>query len=264
MTKIEAGQILNPEHFPAPNELVCIQVPKVFDQVSIRDCQTLTNFPLAEATSPSANATFIRAFDFDITDITVVSETDSMARPGFKKLVLRVTISFKIEYAFFDGCKIVTVIVPNEKQPVAPSVVFDLTINEIYCPNCTTQIGMVRFPSEPGDVLKDKDGTLIKAEAIIDAFNPMVTQAHCHRNSKHDSTATLTIDIGAFFIIKCECIVQLLIPAYGYCPVPPEQINPATQNCASFNNKNVTPFPTQFFPNQKMNTLDTKHTHKDC
>jgi len=31
--KIEAGQILNPECFPPPTELVCVQVPKVFDQV---------------------------------------------------------------------------------------------------------------------------------------------------------------------------------------------------------------------------------------
>ena len=40
--RIEAGQILNPSCFPPPNELVCIQVPKVFDQVALRDCITRT------------------------------------------------------------------------------------------------------------------------------------------------------------------------------------------------------------------------------
>ncbi len=253
--KIEAGQIINPGHFPPPNELVCIQVPKVFDQVSIRDCETLVNFPLAEAATESANATFLRAFDFDIKDIAIVSQSDSMRAPGFKKLVLRVTVCFKVEYSYFDGCKIKNVIVPNCSQPVPPCVTFDLTINEIYCPNCNTQIGVVRYPSEKSSKLVDKDGTMIKAEAILEAFNPIVIQAKSCPGSS--PTAVLTIDVGAFFIIKCECEVQLLMPAYGYCPIPPEQQNPATQSCRTFNDKRLTPFPAQFFPNQKFNPLDT-------
>ena len=73
----------------------------------------------------------------------------------------------------------------------------------------------------------------------------------------------LTFDIGAFFVIKCECVVQLLIPAYGYCPVPPEQENAAEQNCTNFNNRCHTPFPIQFFPDEKWNPLD-KGKKEDC
>ncbi len=251
--KIEAGQILHPGHFPPPNELVCIQVPKIFDQVAIRDCKALVNFPLSEAKTASANATFLRAFDFDIKDIAILSQSDSMTRPGFKKLVLRVTVCFKVEYSYFDGCTIESAVIPSACQPVPPCVTFDVTINEIYCPSCTTQIGVVRYPSEKWDKLADKDGTHIKAEAILEAFNPMVRQANSQPNTP---TATLTIDIGAFFVIKCECDVQLLMPAYGYCPVPPEQQNPAEQTCKTFNNRLLTPFPNQFFPNQKVNPLD--------
>ncbi len=235
MAKIEAGQIVNPNSFPPANELVCIQVPKVFDQVSLRDCvtRTVTLIPGSGVINP--NFAFEGADNFDIVEVKVISKTDSLLKPGFKKLKLFVRLRYTIHYS--DGINQLSLI---------DEAGFNLTINEIYCPNCSAQIGVVRYPAEgvPGTI--DADGLFIKVEALAEAFNDVV----------NPSTGVLALDIGVFFIVKCECIVQLLIPAYGYCPVPPEQVNPSNITCKMFLDRCKTPFPTQFFPDQKPNCLD--------
>ncbi|NJD04198.1 MAG: hypothetical protein FIA99_16760 [Ruminiclostridium sp.] len=232
--RLEAGQIVNPESFPLPNELVCIQVPKVFDQVALRDCvtRTVTLIPGSGVINP--NFTFEGADEFDIVEVKVISKVDSLTRPGFKKLKLFVRIRYTIHYS--DGVS---------QLSQTDEAGFNLTINEIYCPNCMAQIGVIHYPPDQIGTI-DADGLLIKVEALAEAFNDVV----------NPTTGVLTLDIGVFFIVKCECIVQLLMPSYGYCPVPPEQSNPAAQNCTSFNNRRLTPFPTQFFPDQKVNLLD--------
>lgn len=237
---IEAGQILNPESFPAPNELVCIQVAKVFDQVALRDCVTkaITLIPGSGVLHP--NFAFEGADNFDIVEVKVISKQDALTKPGFKKLKLFVKIRFKVH--FTDGVS---------QHVQVEDVGFNITINEIYCPNCTAQIGVIRFPKDSTGAPKgtlDEDGLFIKVEALAEAFNDVV----------NPTTGVLTLDIGVFFVVKCECIVQLLIPSFGYCPIPPEQANLAAQNCNTFNNKTITPFPTTFFPNQKWNPLDSK------
>ena len=230
--RIEPGQILNPDCFPTPNELVCIQVPKIFDQVSLRDCvtRTVTLIPGSGVVHPTF--TFEGASDFDIVEVKVISKTDSLTRPGFKKLKLFVKIRYKIFYS--DGIN---------QLSLEDEVGFNLTINEIYCPSCLAQIGVIRFPEDKTNTI-DEDGLLIKVEAIAEAFNDAI------------SGNKLSLDVGVFFVVKCECCVQLLVPAYGYCPVPPEQQNPTTMNCHTFIDRTKTPFPTQFFPDQKWNPLD--------
>lgn len=242
--KLEAGQIVNPESFPLPNELVCIQVAKVFDQVALRDCVTrsITLIPGSGVINP--NFAFEGVDDFDIIEVKVISKLDSLTKPGFKKLKLFVRIRYTIHYT--DGVSQLT---------LTDEAGFNLTINEIYCPNCLAQIGVIRYPADVATGTLDADGLLIKVEALAEGFNDVVNPV----------TGVLTLDIGVFFVVKCECIVQLLIPAYGYCPVPPEQtINPSSQNCTTFNNRRLTPFPTQFFPNQKVNLLDVRNVEDNA
>lgn len=238
--KIEAGQILNPDCFPPPNELVCIQVPKVFDQVALRDCITRTVCLKKGKDCGQTVFAFEGATDFDIVEVKVISKADSLSRPGYKRMKLFVRIKYTIHYS--DG---------NEQLEHTDEATFNLTINEIYCPNCITQMGVIKSNDDFWGGTKktvDPDGTMIKVEALAEAFNDSICP----------STGVLTLDIGVFFIVKCECVVQLLIPAYGYCPVPPEQLNPAVQNCKTFNDRTKTPFPTKFFPDQKWNPLDKK------
>lgn len=236
MAKIESGQIINPNSFPPPNELVCIQVPKVFDQVALRDCVTrnVTLIPASGTINPSF--AFEGADDFDIIEVKVISKADSLTKPGFKKLKLFVRIRYTIHYS--DGVV---------QLALTDDAAFNLTINEIYCPNCIAQIGVIQYPADQLVGTLDADGLFIKVEALAEAFNDVVNAV----------TGALILDIGVFFVIKCECVVQLLVPAYGYCPIPPEQINPAAINCKTFLDRTQTPFPTQFFPDQKRNPLDT-------
>lgn len=230
--KIEAGQIMNPECFPPPNELVCIQVPKVFDQVAVRGCE-LKEVDLSAGGATSPVFTLQSIGDFDIVDITVLSKTDSMMRPGFKRLKLSVKVKVTIRYS--NG-------VANLTQD--DFVTFNLTVNEIYCPSCNAQIGVIHYPKDT--VNTTEDGLMIKVEALIEAFNEAL----------NSTNGRMTYNLGAFFVVKCECTVQLLMPAYGYCPVPPEQGNAAVQTCITFNDRTRTPFPTSFFPDQKWNPLD--------
>ncbi len=61
---------------------------------------------------------------------------------------------------------------------------------------------------------------------------------------------SILLSLGFFFIIKAVSEVQLQIPNFGFCDVPPEcEEKPCEVNfCETFLDENVTPFP-QFFPN---------------
>jgi hypothetical protein len=240
--KIEAGQILNPDRFPHPNELVCIEVPKVFDQVALRDSQPINVMLLSLPTVsklPTVSFDFIT--DFNITNVKMISNTDSLAKPNYKKVKLLVTLGFKVVYSV-NGV---------QQAPKNASALFNLVINEIYSPDCLTQMAVIRS-NEDDNKVSDPYGTSIKVEALADAFNDEIITS----TSGENTVFTLSIDIGAFFVAKCECVVQLLIPTFGYSPVPEEQQNPTTITRSTFNDKSRTPFPQQFFPDQKWNPLD--------
>lgn len=236
--KIEAGQILYSVSFPAPNELVCIQVPKVFDQVALRECITrnVVLSPSLGICRPTFSFEGIK--NFDIKEVKVISKTDSQAKPGINNLKLIVKVSYDI--IFTDG-------ISKLKQP--DEAFFNLTVNGIYCPNCLAQTALSRYAKDNlgTSVNKNaKNDVDIKVEGLFESLGETICPC----------TGALIFDIGAFFVIKCECTVQLLMPAYGYCPIPVEQSNPLEQNCVSFNDKTKNPFPTQFFPDQKRNILD--------
>lgn len=115
--KIEAGQILNPECFPPPTELVCVQVPKVFDQVALRDCVTRTVCLKKGGDHCHSVFAFEGATDFDIVEVKVISKTDSLTKPGYKKLKLFVKIRYKIHYS--DG---------SEQLSQTDEATFNLTV----------------------------------------------------------------------------------------------------------------------------------------
>lgn len=70
------------------------------------------------------------------------------------------------------------------------------------------------------------------------------------------TSTTIQLAIGSFVITKVTGFVQLLIPAFGFCPEPPlcEEFPNIPENpCINFFNPDLTPFPSDFFPPQ----LDT-------
>lgn len=69
-----------------------------------------------------------------------------------------------------------------------------------------------------------------------------------------DSSGNFVLDItlGYYIIVKCELIVQLLIPAYSYCPIPDEPCEESEENpCEIFER---TPVP-KFYPDQNLEPL---------
>lgn len=67
------------------------------------------------------------------------------------------------------------------------------------------------------------------------------------------TTTTIQLAIGSFVVTKVTGLVQLLVPAFGYCPEPPvcEEFPEFPQNpCINFFDTKITPFPNDFFPPQ--------------
>jgi hypothetical protein len=179
--------------------------------------------------------------NIDITKVKVLSITDSLTKPGFKRIKLMVKIGYDINYS--DG-------IQTLKQ--TDEAIFHLTIDEIYCPGCLAGSGAAIYPNNKHRAFVGTvgtDGLFIKVEALAETFGDTICPC----------TGALIMDIGAFFIIKCESIIQLLVPSYRYCPLPREHSNPsnpAELNCSTFNDRSKTSFPAQFYPAQKRNILD--------
>jgi len=58
--------------------------------------------------------------------------------------------------------------------------------------------------------------------------------------------------LGYYIVVKCELIVQLLIPAYDYCPVPKELCEEEPEDpCERFDRA---PVP-KFYPEQNLDPL---------
>ncbi|MHB1651446.1 MAG: YncE family protein [Desulfitobacteriaceae bacterium] len=67
------------------------------------------------------------------------------------------------------------------------------------------------------------------------------------------TTTTVELAIGSFVVTKVTGLVQLLVPAFGFCPEPPvcEEFPSGPSNpCINFFDTSLTPFPTDFFPPQ--------------
>jgi hypothetical protein len=91
----------------------------------------------------------------------------------------------------------------------------------------------------------DLDSEIIKLELVAECLDGIFSTDDCDES-------VLDITLGFHLIVKCELIVQLLIPAYGYCPVPcqcEEEID--EDPCEKFERA---PVP-KFFPDQKLMPL---------
>lgn len=67
------------------------------------------------------------------------------------------------------------------------------------------------------------------------------------------TTTSIEVAIGSFVVTKVTGLVQLLVPAFGYCPEPPvcEEFPSGPSNpCLVFFDTTLTPFPSDFFPPQ--------------
>jgi len=223
---------------PDPAELVCIEVPKVFDQCLIKRCLVFDDGPDTDATdeelrsNPLINPKIFTGFrDFQL-KLGTVEKIPLMKNPSYKKIIVSFIISFYADY--IDGS--------GQTQSELFEINRTEIISKLYCPDSIAQISASFVPTGTSE---DLDSEIIKLEMVAEFLDGVFTK-DCHDND------VLDITLGFHLIVKCELIVQLLIPAYGYCPVPPQcEIEPEENPCEKFERA---PVP-MFFPDQKLEPL---------
>ncbi|WML35828.1 YncE family protein [Clostridium sp. OS1-26] len=101
----------------------------------------------------------------------------------------------------------------------------------------------------------DKDVILFIPEARDEfSFDIVVETRSEILNNPSFINGVLNFAVGVFIVYKVVGEVQLLIPAFGYCPAPPECEEwiepPGDDVCERFIDFTLTPFPEDFFPYQ--------------
>jgi hypothetical protein len=232
--------IVNKQGFlPDPSELVCIEVPKVFDQCLIKRCLVFDDGPDTDVTDEELRSDpletcpkiFLGCRNFNLKLISV-EKTPLTNNPDFKKVIVSFVISFYAEFIDTNGKT------QNELFEINRTEV----ISKLYCPDSIAQISASFVPvCSPVDL----DPEIVKLEMVAECLDGKFTR-DC------DGNEFLDVTLGFHIIVKCELIVQLLVPAYGYCPVPnpcPEE--PEEDVCERFDRA---PVP-KFFPDQKLDPL---------
>jgi hypothetical protein len=240
------GLVNKQGRLPDPSELVCIEVPKVFDQCLIKRCLVYDQGPDTDSTDAELRSNplvdpkmYIGSRDFNVTLVSVekIPLTDN---PDFKKVTISYTISFYSDYI--------------DKNGVNKTEFFEINrtnvIGKFYCPDSLSQASN---DFVTGNNTKC-DNNIIKLEMVATALQGLITK-------NENDCDVLDITLGYYIIVKCELIVQLLIPAYDYCPVPKEPCNPEPEEnvCEKFN---TAPVP-KFYPDQNLTSLFSDYDDDD-
>ncbi|MBU3154648.1 hypothetical protein LL037_16710 [Clostridium estertheticum] len=225
-------------YLPDPSELVCIEIPKVFDQCLIKRCLIYGCGPDtvdtdAELRSNSLNdpKTFTGCRDFQL-KLLSVEKIPLKKNSSYKKIIVCFVISF---YADFIDCK-------GETSYDFYEINRTEVISKLYCPDSIAQISTTSVPTGKSS---DDGSEIIKLELVPECLDGFFCKNDC-------GESFLDITLGFHLIVKCELIVQLLIPAYGYCPVPCQCEEDCEEDpCEEFDRA---PVP-KFFPDQKLKPL---------
>ncbi|MBU3114232.1 hypothetical protein [Clostridium lacusfryxellense] len=238
--------VVNKEgHLPDPAELVCVEIPKVFDQCLIKRCLVYacgedTTDTDEELRSDPLNdpRIFTGCRDFKLKLISV-EKIPLKKNPSYKKVIVCFVISFYADYIDCNGetkCEFYEI---NRTE----------VISKLYCPDSLAQISVSSMYGES----KDLDSEIIKLEMVAECLDGFFCNDDC-------GDSFLDITLGFHLIIKCELSVQLLIPAYGYCPIPYECEEEDDEDpCERFNRS---PVP-KFFPDQKLKPLFDEECEDD-
>lgn len=222
---------------PDPAELVCVEIPKVFDQCLIKRClvydegvDTLKTDNELRSNALENPKRYICSRDFKI-ELKSVDKIPLKNKPGYKKLIISYMISFYADYIDCDGktkCELYEI---NRTD----------VIGKFYCPDSLAQ-----FSSTGVDCEGQKDESIIKLEMVATALNGELLE-------DEKGNQVLDITLGYYIVVKAQLVVQLLIPAYDYCPVPKEpcEEEPEEDACERFNRA---PVP-KFYPDQHLEPL---------
>jgi len=191
------GQTINFCSHLQPDELVCIHVPVVFRQFSIKK-NTTRNIALSPKRGllhPCFSFECIK--NFHISDIKILSKTVLNEGSALKKN-FELSISTKYSILYSDGAN--QLMQPDE-------AVFNLTLNNICCPRYSTKCYPKDYPWVFPKAV-DEDGVIIDADAFAEELWNMLCPC----------TGALILDIGVLFLIRFICYKQLVVPIYTHSP----------------------------------------------
>lgn len=228
------GLVNKQGRLPDPSELVCVEVPKVFDQCLIKRCLVYAEGPDTLTTDEELRSNpllnpkrYLLSRDFKITLLSV-DKIPLKDDPNFKKIVLNYVISFYSDYIDDNG--------------VTQSEFFEINrtdiIGRFYCPDSIAQIS-----ASSDEDCTCEESNIIKLEMVAEALDGQIVEDEA-------GDEVLDITLGYFIVVKCQLVVQLLIPAYDYCPVPREacEEEPEEDPCERFERA---PVP-RFYPDQNL------------
>lgn len=232
------GVVNKQGHLPDPAELVCVEIPKVFDQCLIKRCLVYGCGPDTVDTDAELRSdpldnprVFTGCRDFKLKLISV-EKIPLKKNPSYKKVIVCFVISF---YAEFIDCN-------GETKCEFYEINRTEVISKLYCPDSIAQISATTVSTGKSS---DLDSDIIKLELVAECLDGVF----CKDDSDE---SVLDITLGFHLIVKCELIVQLLIPAYGYCPIPKQCEEDCEEDpCEKFDHS---PVP-KFFPDQKLKPL---------
>ncbi|MFL0194592.1 hypothetical protein ACJDU8_03260 [Clostridium sp. WILCCON 0269] len=232
------GLVNKQGRLPDPSELVCIEVPKVFDQCLIKRCLVYNEGPDTKRTDSELRSNtledpkrYLRSRDFNIKLISV-DRIPLKGNEGFKKITISYVISFYADYVDSNNVNKTEFYEINRTD----------VIGKFYCPDSIVETSGNFIPTgQP----KDLDSNIIKLEMVAEALDGEISE-------DPQGNFVLDITLGYYIVVKCELIVQLLIPAYSYCPVPDEPCEESEEDPCEIFEKAPVP---KFYPDQNLEPL---------
>lgn len=243
------------EQFGNACELVCVQVPKVYDSCLLRLCLVGD----CKQEDPDQGIIFDPDLRFRIdcsADDIINARVAGLVPGSFRVLskrpvpgdpdrkLISYTYQLRILYdvVFDDG----TVSTDNELILRRSE-----TVGPLYCPEAAAIIRESKV-DQSGAIrpAKDADDEIIKLEIVAKVLDARVVREDCDScdaYNPYENVCCAEFTIGIFNVIKCELEVQLVIPAFGFCPPPaPCERRPDRKPCEEFNEE----LPPAFFPPQ--------------
>jgi hypothetical protein len=214
--KLWPGRISDGKILSQPTELACIWVDKIYDACSQRECEEFffedLNFP------PGAESYTLEC------SIKPCSETfyDWSIEPIDEGPlgIVRVRV-----------CAVLQIIIRDAEDPT------NFTVN---CEEVCFLKEVILYAPDP-----------IHMEVLVESIFESLTCALVEENNLSELLCPVVVaTIGAFIVVKTALRVQLLVPAFGFCPTPPE-CEELGDVCEQFLER---PFPP-FFPPQ-LNDLE--------
>ena len=158
------GTVNKEGQLPDPAELVCVEIPKVFDQCLIKRCLVYACGPDTIDTDEELRSNpleharvFTGCRDFQLKLISV-EKIPLKKNPSFKKLIVAFEISFYADYINCDGetkC---------EKFEIHRTEI----IPRLYCPDSIAQVSATTIPTGKS---KDIDNEIVKLELVAECLD---------------------------------------------------------------------------------------------